>query len=894
MSRFPRRRARRPGPLHRPIRVRAAAPLLLPLLTLMFASPASGASRRAYHTMRTPTPPHVDGRLDDAVWDAVEWGGDFVQWEPEEGEAPTAQTRFKILYDDTNLYVAYQAMDPEPERIANILGRRDDFPGDWVEINIDSYHDYRTAFSFTASVSGTQGDEFISQDGDHWDGNWDPVWEHRTRIAEDGWTAEARIPLSQLRYGSADEQVWGLQVQRRIHREEERSVWQPMAKDEDGWVSRFGELRGIRGLQPQRRAEFLPYTVAKGERFEQVDQDPFADGSRSQFSGGLDSKIGVTSNLTLDLTVNPDFGQVEADPSEVNLTAFESFFSEKRPFFIEGANIFEFRVAPSVAFGTHTQDRILYSRRIGRSPQYRADFNESGYVDQPTSTSILGAAKLTGKTPGGLSIGVLESITAEERAQVELDGTRRDVTVEPLASYFVGRLQQDYRGGDTRLGGMVTAVNRDIHDDQLEFLHESAYVGGMDFFHYLGERDHYLAANLLGSRVAGSEQAILRTQRAPARYFQRPDNEDDSVDSTRTSLSGHAGSVRVGRSSGKVNFDTGAAWRSAGFEMNDLGFLRTADEINQFSWVGYSIRNSFSVFRRMSFNLNQWMDFEYGGQNVYQAFNFNTNANFRNNWNYNGSITRQNERVSAHELRGGPSMKLPGDVSMNGEINSDWRRDVSGGFGGSYTRTDDGAGSSRSTWTWLSWRPTDAIRTEVSPSYSHREPDFQFVDTVDRNGEPAYVYGALDQKTFDLSFRMDYTVRPGLTVQYYGAPFVSAGTYGSFKRVTEPRAGEIEDRFIGLDDSADDTGDSYSVDEDGDGLEDYAFGNPDFNVRDFHSNLVVRWEYSPGSNIFLVWSQSRFGFSRDGRFNLNDDVDALFDVHPHDVFLIKINRWFSL
>jgi len=859
-------------------------------------SGAAPADPRVYTTARAPAAPRIDGRLDDPVWDAVEWSGGFVQREPDEGAPPTGDTRFKILYDDANLYVAYRALDPEPARIASILGRRDDFPGDWVEINIDSYHDRRTAFSFTASVSGTQGDEFVSEDGEHWDGNWDPVWEHQARIDDEGWTAEARIPLSQLRYADKPEHVWGIQVQRRIHRQEERSVWQTIPKDEDGWVSRFGELRGIRGIEAPRRLEILPYVIAQGERFEAVSGDPFADGSRGKLSGGLDGKIGVTTDLTLDLTVNPDFGQVEADPSEVNLTAFETFFDERRPFFIEGANILEYRIAPSVAFGTHTTDRLFYSRRIGRGPQYRADFAEEGFVDQPENTSIVGAAKLTGKTPSGLSVGLLESVTARERAEIEQDAARRQVTVEPAANYLVGRVQKDLRHGDTRIGGMVTAVNRRIDDPEVEFLHSAAYAGGMDFFHYFGDRDYYLAVNLVGSRVEGSEEAILRTQTAPARYYQRPDNDSESVDSTRTSLAGHAGSVRVGKSSGRWNADTGAAWRSAGFEINDLGFVRNTDEINQFSWVGYSIRNPFSIFRRMAFNVNQWLDFEYGGANLYQAFNFNTNASFRNNWNYNASVTRQNERISNNELRGGPSMRVPGDVSANGGLNSDSRRELSGGLGGGATRTDDGAGESRNAWTYLAWRPSDALRIEAEPSWRRNRPELQFVRTVDVGGEEGWIYGALDQKTFDLSFRVDYSITPALTVQYYGAPFVSAGRYSGFKRITSPRAARYDDRFLPLADRArhDAAGGQYVVDEDGDGTDDYAFRDPDFNVRDFHSNLVVRWAYSPGSSIYLVWSQSRFGFDPDGRFALRDDLDALFDVHPHDVFLIKLNRWFNL
>jgi hypothetical protein len=871
--------------------------LFLASLGLPLAVPAEPSEPRTYTTDRATAPPRIDGLLDDAVWDRVEWGTGFLQREPEEGALPAGETAFKILYDDANLYVAYRAFDPEPEKVSSVLGRRDFFPGDWIEINIDSYHDHRTAFSFTASLSGTQGDEFVSQDGDNWDGNWDPVWEHEARPDEQGWTAEARIPLSQLRYGDQDEQVWGIQVQRRIFRLEERSVWQPIPKDEDGWVSRFGELRGIRGIRGQRRIEVLPYAIAQGETFEEVPGDPFATGTSGKVSGGLDGKFGVTSDLTLDLTVNPDFGQVEADPSVVNLTAFETFYPEKRPFFIEGANIFDFPIAPSVAFGTHTQDRLFYSRRIGRQPQYRADWYEEGWVDQPDQTSIVGALKLTGKTEDGVSIGVLESVTAKERAEIDLDGARRWVTVEPASNYFLGRVQKDYREGETRLGGMVTAANRKIDEAEVEFLHESAYGGGADLFHYLGDRSYYVALNVLASRVAGSEEAILRTQTSSARYYQRPDGHT-SVDSTRTSLAGHAGSMRIGKSKGRFNFDGGVAWRSPGFEINDLGFLRNADEVNQFAWVGYGLRNPFWIFRRMQLNMSHWLDFVYGGENTYQAFNFNTNASFRNNWNYYVSVTRENERISTSELRGGPSIKLPGGTRVEGELNTDGTKTLAGGAGGGARVSDDDTGRENDAWMWLAWRPTNAIRFEVNPWYEHNRPDFQWVDqATDAAADPAYVYGSLDQHTFNLELRLDYAVTPELTVQFYGAPFVSAARYAEFRRITNPRADAYEDRFRRFSEGElrhDAAEDAYFVDESGDGAADWSFEDPDFNFRDFHSNLVVRWQYAPGSSIYAVWSQARSDISPDGTFVLRDDLRSLFSVHPQNVFLVKINRWFNL
>jgi Domain of unknown function (DUF5916)/Carbohydrate family 9 binding domain-like len=860
------------------------------------ASRAAAVETRSYTTSRAAAAPRIDGQLTDAVWSIVDWTGDFTEHKPDEGSEPTAQTWFKILYNDQNLYIAYRAFDPQPELINEMLGRRDYFPGDWVEINIDSYFDHRTAFSFTTSVSGVQGDEFISNDGENWDSNWNPIWECATAIDDQGWTAEVRIPLSQLRYSDKVEQVWGIQVTRRIYREEERSTWQFIPRETTGFVSKFGELRGIHGIRAQKQIELMPYIVTSGERFAAEADNPFADGSRGKISAGVDGKLGVTGDLTLDFTINPDFGQVEADPSQVNLTAFETFFQEKRPFFIEGNNIFSFRLAPSNAYGTHTQDRLFYSRRVGGKPHYRADWYEAGSVDQPTGTSILGACKLSGKNKNGLSLGIIESVTQEEKAEIDNAGQRRKLTVEPLTNYFVGRLQQDFNRGGTRIGAMITAVNRKIDTPELNDLHEGAYVGGVDFFHYLADRNYYLALNLATSHVTGSEEAMVTTQTAAAHYFQRPDNEGQAVDSTSTSLSGHGGSLRLGKSSGNFMYEGGAAWRSAGLEMNDAGFMRNADELNQFLWVGYRLRNPFSIFNEMSINGNQWIDWELGGERLYRAFNGNIWAEFRNRWSFNGSISRELDRISNSELRGGPSIRMPGNYNGNIELNTDRNMAVSGSVGTSRSVRDEDSGDSNSYWFSLNWRPTNALRLNLHPQYSRSQNDTQYVSTEMYESDPRYLYGAIDQETFNLSFRIDYAITPDLTVQYYGSPFISAASYDEFKRITAPRSADLENRYslIGdqLDYNAQDG--TYNVDEDNDGSADYGFSSPDFNFKDFNSNLVMRWEYSPGSSIYLVWSQARSGYVGDASFDLNDDLHRLFDVHPHNVFLIKINRWFDI
>ena len=374
--------------------------------------------------------PKIDGELTEPAWNLVEWTTDYVEFEPDNATPPTEQTKMKILYDEKNLYVAFKCYQKNPATIEKRMGRRDDFPGDWVEINIDSYGDDRTGFSFTASASGVKGDEFISNNG-NFDGSWNPIWYLSTKIDNDGWTAEMRIPLSQLRFSSADEQVWGIQSTRRYFNNEERSTWQPLPANPPGWVSEFGELRGIKGIKPQKQLEIQPYTVGQLDTYEAEEGNPFRDGSDPRLTGGLDAKIGVTNDLTLDVTINPDFGQVDADPGAVALDGFEIFFQERRPFFVENKSVFDFTIGSGA-------DNLFFSRRIGRSPQGSAFGPTTAFVDQPNNTTILGAAKFSGKTKDGLTVGVLVSVTAKEFADViDADGSETEELVEPLTNYLV-------------------------------------------------------------------------------------------------------------------------------------------------------------------------------------------------------------------------------------------------------------------------------------------------------------------------------------------------------------------------------------------------------------------------------------------------------------------------
>ena len=811
------------------------------------------------------TTPSIDGLLNDAAWNLVEWGGDYVEWQPDENTPPSDQTKFKIIYDNKNLYIGVRCYDSEPDKIVKRLSRRDGFEGDWVEFNIDSYHDKRTAFSFTITAAGVKGDEFVSNNGNNWDPSWNPIWYAKTNIDEEGWTAEIRIPLSQLKFGDAENQVWGLQSTRRFFRAEERSLWQRKPVDQPGWVSEFGELHGLKNIQPQKQLEVQPYTVTSGETYEAEDGNPFRDGNESDLTVGLDAKIGITNDLTLDLTVNPDFGQVEADPSAIALDGFQIFFREQRPFFVENKNIFDFNVSRSEAGNTFGSDNIFYSRRIGRSPQGSPDTEDDEHVDQPDNTPIIGAAKFSGKTKNGWAIGILESVTSRRFASISNEnGVRRREMVEPLTNYFVGRLQKDFNERNSYIGGIFTSTNRDNLTSELDFLHKSAYTGALDFKHQWNNRDWYVGGNVTFSHIQGSEEAIRNTQESITHLFQRVDAGHVAVDTTRTSMTGTAGNIQIGKiGNGHWRFESGGTWRSPELELNDIGFQRQADDIRHYTWIGYQTLKPDSTFRRAGINYNHWTAWDFDGNHNYLQFNTNSWQNWKNNWFSNAGFNYAPKQYSNFALRGGPRLRLSPWMSFWNSIRTDNRKKLRFSVFHNGRKAVDNSFKSYSIEAGFTYQPINAIRISAFPSLRINHDKLQFIDNFDEvNGTPRYLNGEIDQRTLSMSFRLNYTINPNLTIQYWGQPFISRGRYSNFKHITNATAKSFEDRFTqygGNQVSFEDG--TYSIDEDLDGSEDFSFDDPDFSFVQFRSNLVIRWEYIPGSEIFLVWSQD---VSRDG------------------------------
>ncbi|REE01228.1 DUF5916 domain-containing protein [Marinoscillum furvescens] len=840
-------------------------------------------------------PPLIDGYLDDESWGQVEWGEDFIQRMPDDGAAPSQQTRFKLLYDTKYLYVAIQALDVEPEKIVRRMSRRDGFEGDFVEINIDSYSDKRTAFSFSASASGVKGEEYVSNNGDNWDSTWDPIWYLKTSLNKDGWIAEFKIPLSQLRFADKEKHVWGVQVMRYIFRKDERSYWQPIARDAPGWVHLFGELHGIKGIEPQQQLEIQPYVLGQTEHSEKEEGNPYATGVHNSLDFGVDAKIGLTSDITLDLSINPDFGQVEADPSRVNLSAFQLFFRERRPFFLEGNNILNFDLTNSQAGGWYNNDNLFYSRRIGRRPSYYPRDEDIQYVDRIGNTRILGAAKLTGKNKNGFSWGVLESVTAEEKVEVQDTlGGRRKVAVEPMTNYAVARVQQDINEGNALIGGMITSTNRFINDPQFNYLHDNAYSAGVDFTQNFNDRNYYISLNGFYSHVNGSAEAIERTQRSSVRYFQRPDNRHHQVDTSKVQLNGTGATVNIGKRNGNIVFQTGMTTRSPEVSLNDVGFLRQADYIAQYTWVGFRTLNPVGPLRSYRLNGNQYLNWDYDGVLLFKGLNFNQHLRFNNLMELGSGFDISGDNVSNADLRGGPAIRYPGrhEFWVYGGTNDQKKFSVSGfywkGAGSEHFYNGHGFGVN------INYQPTDALRLSVEPDFSFNDNRLQYVTTYE-DDEQAYLLGRIQQTTYSASVRLNYIITPNLSVEYWGQPFISSGEYSEFKTAVRPGAEQYESRFhqLGPDEIRySSENNTYSILRTD--MEPFELNNPNFNVMEFRSNFVIRWEYVPGSTLFLVWTSNENEFHRSEKNRFTNLTKDLFSNKASNIFLIKYTYRFIL
>ena len=890
---------------------------LLPLTAVLLA-PASSVVVRNVHAQQsaapavaTPARPHeqapvaraarregvvhIDGRMDEQAWEAAPPITEFTQLDPREGEPASERTEARILIDDDALFVGFRLYDSEPAKIQRQLARRDQgIEGDLVEVYIDSYHGHNDAVVFRLSAAGARRDASVSSNGNQ-DNSFDAVWEGAVTSDGQGWSAEFRIPLSQLRYNANQpDQTWGIQLARKVARKAEVSFFSFTPKKEQQGIHRYGHLAGLGRLRSPRRLELVPYVLTKNENPVVRAGDPFLKKNDIVGGTGLDLKYGITSNFTLDATFNPDFGQVEVDPAVVNLSAFETFFPERRPFFVEGASIFSF--GDMRTQNSSNGYSIMYSRRIGREP---TRFLDGEWVDAPRETTIDGAVKLTGRSKAGWSIGVLDAVTAREQGRY-MDAARvvRRATVEPRANYFVGRVKRDLRQGNTTLGFGLTAVNRDLSDEELRPLFlGSAYAAGVDWQHAWGNRRWAFDGNVVLTRNVGSPDAIADLQLSPARYFQRPDLKAERFDPTRTKLDGYVAEATFAKMSGKH-------WRgtltyqdySPGFDVNEAGFLGNTSMRGIAPLIGYEENTPNKYVRNWAQFLFWNPSWNYDGDMTFTGVGSITVAELPNFWNYFLRLDWRPPVFNDSFTRGGPSARVVADRGFGVEINSDRRKPYTYGLFTNYFQNVKG-GWRQQISPYASLRPTTALRVTFQPSYNRNHTLAQYVatrsdPTATRTFGSRYVFATLEQRQVALVTRIDWTFSPTLSLQLFAQPLVASGDYHDYKEFLEPRAYDFRVYSEANGEITRDANGTYTVDPDlGGPAPPFTFRDRDFNRRSLRGNAVLRWEYRPGSALFLVWQQSRFQSNVTGDFDFGQNFSDLWSVQPENIFVVKATYW---
>lgn len=856
------------------------------------------------HALHISEPIELDGLLSESAWQGPGFS-DFKQRDPNQGEPTTERTEVWVAYDDAALYVAARLYDSSPDSIMRILGRRDAFlTTDEFMFFVDPYYDRRSGYYFALSAGGTMTDGTMYNDD--WDDNsWDGVWEGKANVDEKGWTVEMRIPFSQLRFHGKDEYIWGVNFKRTIGRKNELDYLVYTPRNESGFVSRFGDLTGIAGIGTARQIEVLPYANTRAEYTQHPPGDPFNKGSRYFPGLGADMKIGLTSNLTLDATVNPDFGQVEVDPAVVNLSDVETFFNEKRPFFIEGANVFEFGYGGSNNFWgfNWSNPTIFYSRRIGRAPQ--ASLPNYDYGDFPLGTHILGAGKLTGRVFDEWKIGTIHAITNREFAELQSGGQRSSVEIEPLAYYGITRIQRDFDGGRQGIGLISTYTKRAYDDQRLRNQTNSdALVAGIDGWTFLDSDKEYVITGWGAlSHVQGTRSRMIALQRNSAHYYQRPDAAHVEPDTMATSLTGFAGRLLLNKQKGAVILNAGVGTVDPGFDVNDLGFQSRTDLINGHIVLGYQWTTPTEYYRRLRLQTATFGNLDYGGNKIWHGYWGSIFYEFTNyywiasGWAYNPFT------IDIRRTRGGPAMlTLPGR-ELWWEFGSDSRKEiVVSMFGFIYERTNE---PSWQVETNIEWKPAPNISLTAGPYFGRDRTMAMYLTTVPDPLAAAtygtrYVFSTLDQTSLGASVRLNWTFSPKLSLQLFLQPLISVGDYHDFKELRAPKTFNFlrygQDDGSTLVETQDANGNvtGYQIDPDGAGsAAAFNVGNPDFNYTSIRGNAVLRWEYQPGSTLYLVWTRSSSGSVRDGRFRFGESFDRLLNARTDNILMLKFTYWFS-
>ena len=843
------------------------------ILTSFFITPSAiraqagpdGAARQTLRAVRAEHPIRLDGVLDEAAWASADVGSDFIQRYPTAGLKATMRTEVRVVYDADAIYVGARMFDPSPDSIAAPLSRRD--PGsissDWIDVIFDSYNDKRTAYRFGLNPAGTRIDVYHFND-DEQDDSWDAIWYAATVIDSLGWAAEFRIPLSQLRFhGSDGEQVWGLQFYRAVARRDEWSHWVAYAPSAPGFVSTFGELRGLVGLRPPSPIEITPYASTRLASDAAGTASPLGNAPRLAGAVGADFRLGIGSALSLSGALNPDFGQVEVDPAVINLSAVETFFPEKRPFFLEGSGIFEFGRMP-----VHTPygfSRFVHWRRIGRSPQLSPAAEWSRAPDQ---TTILGAAKVSGQIGGGWSIGLTDAVTEREHADViTAEGDRAKTVVEPLTNYFVGRAQRTFSEGRGSFGFLSTGVNRFLGDSQSKLLRGNAWLLGIDGKHATHDRRWTVGGHFIGSRVAGAADAIAATQRSSARYFNRVDTDHVEYDPTRTSLTGHDAAASVIYIGNPWYGSAQVAETTPGYESNDLGYMSRADLRSAVAAFGRRWNGLSGLVRDGRVTTHAMYARNFGGDALYKRIGIQGSATTQSLWFFTGAAALKPAVTSDTRTRGGPRLEVPREWEVEASLESDGRKAVVGSFSVAYENW--ARAGFEATWSAMATiRPSPSLQLSLSPELGVVRDESQYIRTVSDplagTFDNRYVFATLRQRTLSMSVRSDWTLTPALSLQLFAQPFAASTRFANYKELRTPggydfnvygrHEGTIEESGPGR----------FSIDPDGAGpapvfqVGDRA-NESDFVARALRVNAVLRWEYRGGSAIYLVWQQTRDG-----------------------------------
>ena len=870
---------------------------LILLFSLCFGAESK---RKSYDILRLDEDVNIDGLLDESIWSQGSPMTNFIQKDPQPGYPARNKTEVRIAIDDEYVYVGAYLYDSSPDSIARQIIRRDGWGySDWFAIGIDSYFDRRTGFGFWVNPSGSMRDVLHYNDTET-DNSWDAVWEAKTVIHENGWSTEMKIPLSQLRYNpSSVNQIWGLNFYRKTARYGEESFWEPVLMETKGFISQFGDLKGLSLSRQKKRIEVLPYVAGKNFQEDGSASDPYWKKNNLSGSMGVDLRIGVGSNFTLTGTILPDFGQVEADPANLNLSAFETFFEERRPFFLEGTDIFQFGKTRSYSSNS---SNLFYSRRIGRVPRGYVSEENTQFEDYPSQTDIITALKFSGKTKSGISIGILDAITREEKAlYIDSLGNERAQSIEPFSNSLVLRLKKDMRDGKVVLGSFMTHKTNDLSSAYLDTLFlKDALVVGADFEYALPDPSWVLSGYAARSDIRGHSNIITQIQNSSSHYFQRPD-DDIFVDSTKKSLNGIGSEISLTKISGKnVKGSLTFGQSSPGYDVNELGYMRSANVKKLNSSIEYEDFVPKKYWQVISLGFGTWQDWDYAWDHGSSGMNSDSWIRFHNWHTMSFEYGRSFGGIRRNLTRGGPVAKSPTFYRYNIAYRTDRRKNINAFIRFGNRDAADGE-YDKSMRTGINLRPNPQWKIEFDVFNSKEFDTDQYVATIsdpiatDTYGS-RYVFTDISAESRGLTFEASFIKSPTLSFQFFLQPELSHYSYDGLKEFLNP--GQYDFMYYNNDQINTFDDDSIEIDPDASGpaqsfqlSRDYLRG---FNFLSLRSNFIVKWEYRPGSSLFLVWQQQRDHFEvTDDNLDFSNGFEKLMSSQSINTFMVKMAYWIS-